>query len=371
MRQWARLLVAAMVSGLVAGPALAQREAPARPGSGAGAAAPAPAPVPSLFDLSLLPGSGFGTLSFSYRDFLLRNGHRAFAIVGETGSVYVSGHPSAEQAEREVLRLCQERNQGACRLYAVDNTIRFPGLPPMPPPAPVSAFGGQGWQTQPAPLLWRRGPGDSRTAAKGAVVWLHGYHGRETDQRGRAAPSWLQRFVIDGWDIWRLDREPAADGVPPRTRQQLEETIRRLRAMGYRQIIAAGHSYGAWHSFEALTRGQALDGVIAGSPARHGQMDDWAPRRTAARDDFLDLVRAAARSEASLALILPEGDPWDPEPGWRAETARRWFAHRPGTTAILIGPGDHMAVFAADTNTRFGACLLATMSERGRGLISC
>ena len=325
-------------------------------------------PRAPLFDTSHLPREGLGAVGFAFRRWLTLNGHRAFVLVGTDGAVYTHEQPSAAAAETEALQICARRNQGPCRLYATNWELKLPGAPAMVlPPAPA-AIDGPGWRAHPAPNLWRWGPAQ----ATGVVLWLHGYGGRDSDQRGGALPSLLNRFVLAGYDVWRLDREPAIDGFPSRNRAMLADAVTHLRRLGYRQLISAGHSYGAWVSLDGLASGLAIDGVVAASPARHGRMDDnWADRRIAARDDYLDLMRSLAPLSASVAILLPTEDPWEPDLAWRRGTAESWLARRPGSTLVITPPGDHGAVFGVAVNDRYGACLVATMVARGQGLVTC
>ena len=325
-------------------------------------------PRAPLFDVSHLPREGLGPVGFAFRRWLTLNGNRAFVLVGPDSAVYTSEQPSAAAAEAEALQLCARRNEGACRLYASNWELKLPGAPAMTPPPAPAGIDGAGWRAHPAPNLWRWGP----ERATGVVLWLHGYGGQVTDLRGGPLPSVLNRFVIAGYDIWRLDREPATDGFPTRNRAQLTEAVTRLKRLGYRHLVAAGHSYGGWISLDGLASGLAIDGVIAASPARHGRMDDaWADRRIAARDDYVDLMRSLAPTSASLAIVLPTEDPWDPDVAWRRGTAEAWLARRPGSTLVITPPGDHGAVFGVAMNDRFGGCLVQTMIARGQGIVAC
>jgi pimeloyl-ACP methyl ester carboxylesterase len=325
-------------------------------------------PRAPLFDTSHLPREGFGTVGFAFRRWLTLNGNRAFVLVGNDAAVYTSDQPTAAAAEAEAMQLCARRNEGACRLYATNWELKLPGAPAMVALPASPAIEGAGWRAHPAATHWRWGP----ERAAGVVLWLHGYGGLVTDLRGGPLPSLLNRFVIAGYDLWRLDREPAADGFPTRSRAQLTEAVARLRRLGYRQLIAAGHSYGGWVSLDGLMAGLPIDGVLATSPARHGRMDDgWADRRIAARDDYLDVVQSLAPTTASLAIVLPTDDPWDPELAWRRSTAEAWFTRRPGSTVVVTPPGDHGAVFGTAVNDRYGACVLATMVAREQGLVKC
>jgi pimeloyl-ACP methyl ester carboxylesterase len=90
--------------------------------------------------------------------------------------------------------------------------------------------------------------------AKGVIVWSHGTFnpgGTWVDQRQSAAWAFITRFNLDGWDVLRFDRDPCFDTMP-RALSQMATSIPQLHAAGYKRIVLAGQSRGAWQSLQVL-----------------------------------------------------------------------------------------------------------------------
>lgn len=60
-----------------------------------------------------------------YRDFLMFDKHRAYAIAPGGAWSWKGGEPSVESAEQEALRACQDEGGQTCILYAVDDKVVF------------------------------------------------------------------------------------------------------------------------------------------------------------------------------------------------------------------------------------------------------
>jgi pimeloyl-ACP methyl ester carboxylesterase len=65
----------------------------------------------------------------------------------------------------------------------------------------------------------------------------------------------------------RAEREWIRDW--PGDATQLAEATRQARALGYRRVVLAGQSAGAWMSMAATFRGAPVDGVISVAAAHH------------------------------------------------------------------------------------------------------
>jgi hypothetical protein len=173
----------------------------------------------------------------------------------------------------------------------------------------------------------------------------------------------VRRFSNAGWDVYRFDRDPRYDRLDWAIRK-LTDGARQLHAAGYRRVIAAGHSRGAWHSLEVLREPGVLDGVIAGAPARHGTWSQSGTVGLQGLDDYRSLIRAIADAHVPVALFVFTGDPYDPDPAERAAYARARL-DAGGTPLLVIerpdGIAGHHGAEGAAFNQRFGACVLAFM----------
>ena len=73
-----------------------------------------------------------------------------------------------------------------------------------------------------------------------------------------------------GYDLYRFDREWIVDWAGDAT--ALADAVRKARELGYRRVVLAGQSAGAWVSLAALARGAPVDGVVSIAAAHHGEV---------------------------------------------------------------------------------------------------
>lgn len=191
--------------------------------------------------------------------------------------------------------------------------------------------------------------------ARGALVWLHGSYDAATDPRP-ADPDWLAPLLARGYDLWHFDRptrpDPLAEGGA-----RLLHGLAALRHGGYRRIVVAGFSRGAFIALPALARPDLADAVAAISPAAHGRREDRKPAALAA---FAEPLRAA--QAIRFAFVMLRDDPWDPGPDARAAMARQSAPGRAGLLLLLDRPAGiegHMGSFDPAFTRRFAACLAA------------
>ncbi len=194
--------------------------------------------------------------------------------------------------------------------------------------------------------------------ATGAVVWLHGgvspgeFTGPEYPD-GQPAPDWLGRLAAQGWDVWRYNRTPGHDPLAEGAAATLQG-LAALHAAGYRRVILAGFSRGAFIGMVALAHPELIEAAILLSPAAHGTR---AERRAQAIADYTARL-AAARGPMRLALAQFNDDPFDPDPPLRGRLARE-AAARAGMAFLHIDrpaiPTGHMGSFEPEFDAQFGA----------------
>ncbi len=203
-------------------------------------------------------------------------------------------------------------------------------------------------------------PPSGPATATGAVLWLHGgvspgqFTGPDTPD-GQPAPPWLGRLAAQGWDVWRYNRTPGHDPLD----EGEAGTIRGLEALhaaGYRRVILAGFSRGAFIGMVVLARPDLIEAAILLSPAAHGTRPE---RRGQAIADFAARL-AAARGPLRLALTQFNDDPFDPDPVERGTMARE-AARRAGMRLLHIErpnlPAGHMGSYEPEFDTLFGDAL--------------
>jgi pimeloyl-ACP methyl ester carboxylesterase len=233
----------------------------------------------------------------------------------------------------------------AAILFAVTARADMPTAPPL---APSAAF-------HPA------GP----EKAAGAVVWLHG--GYDRDDKPPPEQPWVGRLAADGYDIWRFDR-PDRDPLGP-GEAALAQGLTALKAAGYRRIIVAGQSRGAFIGLAALAMTGVVDAMAAISPAAHGTNP---ARRQQAMDDFRDLLVKA--TPMRLAFVQFRDDDFDPDPDGRAAIVRETAA-RVGFPLLIIDrppePTGHEAGDGPGFDPIFGACLTRFLEGRATANAPC
>jgi len=199
----------------------------------------------------------------------------------------------------------------------------------------------------PSPAFTPTGP----TAARGAVVWLHGGYDSDTEE-SPPEPAWVGRLAVARWDIFRFDRIPGQDPLTPGG-EALIKGLAALHEAGYHHVIVAGHSRGAFIALSALAHPELAEAVALISPAAHGTNP---ARRPQALADFQARL-ADAKGPQRVAFVQLDDDPFDPDPDARIRTVRA-AAARTGDKLLLIDrppePRGHMGGYDSEFDTMFG-----------------
>ena len=189
--------------------------------------------------------------------------------------------------------------------------------------------------------------------AAGALVWIHGTYGR--DEAGPPEPpDFVSRMTADGMDLWCLNRDRDADSIFGGAKA-LTAGVRQLRDQGYRRIVVAGHSRGAWIGLTVLAHPGLADAVVAFSPAAHGTREE---RRAQAMRDWSELW-AITGPAARVVLVQLSGDAWDPDPPRRLTMARARLGHHLLSIFWPTEPVGHGGVYEPAFDQRFGAEIAA------------
>ena len=228
------------------------------------AAAPAFAQAPLMLDPNALPLIWPAGRDIYANRFLLGNLPRAFALSenGEYGGSWGGG--SDEQVSADAIKYCTERGGKNCQIYALDLNVVWHGRPkPDRPKPPAHLLAGQGWSFVPDDRYFWQGP----ATAKGVVVYAHAYSGATKVALGEAQPqSYLRAFNNAGFDVVRFSRTWDADANTDDMTKHLREGLIDLRKRGWKTVIVAGQSRGAWNALQVLDTPGIADTVIAISP---------------------------------------------------------------------------------------------------------
>jgi pimeloyl-ACP methyl ester carboxylesterase len=273
--------------------------------------------------------------------------HRAFVVAAD-GRVFYRSRASGGDpglAIEYALKGCAEHNGKGCRLYAVNNVVLEGRAWHQAAPPPLPEIG----RLRPESYWQNHGP----RVAEGLVVWSHGYK-LGADSSMSAPQGEVVNFAQQGYDLYRFDRVVITDWH--RDAADLVEALRTVRKMGYRRVILAGQSAGAWVSLAALGRGAPVDGVISISAAHHGEVKDM--RNPAfARSEWVKLMEAI-KPGPRLALVQFAGDTFDV--GGRMKIAHDVLGQSRVEAMIIDHPPGfegHGAGTIPAFPLKFGACI--------------
>lgn len=229
-------------------------------------------------------------------------------------------------------------------------------------PAEAAIAGGKGWNLTPDHRFLWNGAG----RAWGAYLWAHGRAAGGADSRGGQPQPHVRAFNNAGYDIFRIDRDPAADETEAGA-AWMREALSELRRRGYAKVVAAGQSRGAWNALQSLSAPGLVDAVIAIAPAAHGPTGS--PAHAWALDDLRRVVAAARAPGAWVVVANFAGDEFDPDTTQRsaifgALTGRAGgllFLDRPAGNSGHGGGNDWRFTL------RYATCLLDFAESRVRG----
>lgn len=151
--------------------------------------------------------------------------------------------------------------------------------------------------------------------ARGIIFWSHGLSGRRA-QYQYPPPGVIEHLAKDGWDIVKINRNPIYEtswlDAGLKHVRDLSARADKAKAEGYRQVLAAGQSYGGAISIEASARNPRIDAVLALSPGQGSDAGNISNSR-----EFENLTRYLIESiegvqAAKVAVMLPAGDSLHP-----------------------------------------------------------
>ena len=198
--------------------------------------------------------------------------------------------------------------------------------------------------------------------ALGALVWLHGTYDRAASGPPEE-PDLIARLAHRGFDIWRFDRARGTDRLDAGA-AGLAQGLAGLRKAGYRRVLVAGHSRGAWIALSALAHAGLADGIISVSPAAFGRGPE---RQAEAMASWKALWQAAALSHTRVVLVQLRDDPYDPAPRARrdiAETESRRAGLRLLPVFLPEQPLGHVGMYEPEFDEILGAKIAGFVEAR-------
>src|SRR5712692_4832082 len=165
-------------------------------------------------------------------------------------------------------------------------------------------------------------PAIGPTQAKGVVVWSHGRSINAEDSQS-PTPTYLHALGDNGWDVMRFDRLGQTDTLRDST-AQLVDYASELKHRGYKQVLLAGQSFGAFLSLMAADSSADVDAVIATAPAAYGSFDDFYDSWKLNASKLYPLLEQVKR--ARVMVFYFHGDDFDP--GGRGDHSRTILSKR-------------------------------------------
>jgi pimeloyl-ACP methyl ester carboxylesterase len=197
------------------------------------------------------------------------------------------------------------------------------------------------------PLL---GPGQ----ALGAVIWNHG-RSINTEDSESPTPPYLRVLRNSRWDVFRFNRLRDGDTLTASARR-LAELVSQLKHNGYRRIVLAGQSFGAFLALMAADTSDDVDAVVATSPAAFGDFDEFYDSWRLNATRLYPLLKKIKR--ARVMLFYFHGDDFDP--GGRGERSRAILSARHTGFSVVDQPAFLVGHWASSTGLflrRFGSCI--------------
>ncbi len=196
-------------------------------------------------------------------------------------------------------------------------------------------------------------PPDRARAAKGVVIYSHGRSLKNEDMES-PPPAYLAMLAHDGWDALRFDRPTREDSLPASS-ADLARRVQQLRDKGYKHVVLAGQSFGAFLSLMAAGQTKGVDAVIATSPAAFGSFNDsydtWQMNAT----ELYKHLKSLRQTRVLLAFFHRD----DYDPGGRGARAEEILTLRRLPHLVIDQPRELAGHVAGATDAfakRYGQC---------------
>jgi pimeloyl-ACP methyl ester carboxylesterase len=205
--------------------------------------------------------------------------------------------------------------------------------------------------------------------AAGVVVWNHG-RSIDTEDYESPTPPYLRALRDSGWDVLRFDRLRDGDTLS-RSARRLVDIVAQLKQRGYRRVVLAGQSFGAFLALMAADDSQAVDAVVATAPAAFGDFQEYYDTWRLNATRLYPLLAQVKR--ARVMLFFFHGDDFDP--GGRGTESRSILSQRGLGYAVVDQPAyltGHWISSSGAFLRRFGGCIRDFADDDAlRGELAC
>lgn len=315
----------------------------------------------------LQPAADFGEgTKKGFNDYLAVTQHKAF-VRGKNGGWSWEKASSIERAVEVAMARCQMIN-GACSVYAINDTL----VNGRDVATVIAELQAKFVDKRYGELFFDNAYHFKGTEqAAGAVIWSHGVAANQGENRQYGAHNYIKRFDEAGFDVYRFDRDSRNDEVEGATNRLIEGAMM-MKVAGYKKIIAAGQSRGAWQSLAALREDNLFDGAIASAPAKHGNTGGNVIVN--GPDDFRRMTARIENTKAAVALFVFDKDGFDPDPKWRAQRMRETVGTHGAPLLVIDRPSIASGHSGGDTiafDRQYGDCILNFFLNPKPGLAHC
>jgi hypothetical protein len=322
---------------------------------------PQQAPTPAILDLASLPPMRPPGADLYRRHFLIAYTPRVWAVGSNGAYAGVYGGKDLATVRDKALAGCAAKGGTECAIYAQDLEVVWHGRVGTAPAAPPGAVFAEDHAAflPDTRFLWY-GP----QAARGVIVWGHGYGGALDDERGFTPPAFLRPLNNAGFDVLRFDRDPAWDSDADTTEGWLRAGLRALRQKGWRMIVAGGQSRGGWNALQLLLEPGDADVIITTSAGRFGRD----PGNLILKGETMlwELANRVPKQSTRLAFLQFKDDPFAGDEDKRAGRIRDMVGPKIGALLLIDRPEGftgHMGGYPFGFAERFGDCILRFVTE--------
>jgi pimeloyl-ACP methyl ester carboxylesterase len=205
--------------------------------------------------------------------------------------------------------------------------------------------------------------------AVGVVLWSHGRSLSYEDWKS-PSPPYLEALRAAGWDVLRFDRLRDDDMLGPSSRR-LAAYADRLKSEGYRRVVLAGQSFGAFLSLMAADRSNNVDAVVATAPAAFGSFSEFYDSWQLNATRLYPLLAKVKRARVMLFYFHDD----DFDPGGRDAKSRDILEQRGLPFAVISQPEYLTGHWASGTGLfmrRFGSCIRDFIADDAlKGRFAC
>jgi pimeloyl-ACP methyl ester carboxylesterase len=242
------------------------------------------------------------------------------------------------------------------------------------PSAALAGAGGQGMAAKALPpkpvtltefnALKIRNSGPDK--AYGAIYFIDGLDpaSRMPDSFKPTYPYLYELNAKFGWDVISAkypNAEKDIAGSVPRSVQYVTERVKALKAEGYKKIVLAGQSWGAWVSISVADHDDSaklLDGLLIVAPAAYGAKNLGGKDNPYYLQNLTEYVRTIKSVRTPTVAVFFKDDDYDP--GERGDVTDAFFS-RSKTPLLLIdrpaGLAGHGAGWLPSFADTYASCI--------------